>query len=684
MYIEEFGSMVFNEKVMEQLLDGESFKKLMMVRNEGMPMERPLADVVAEAMKNWAVGKGATHFTHWFQPMTGATAEKHDAFLDRNKEGEPILELKGKTLMKGESDASSFPSGGIRETFEARGYTVWDPTSDAFIREDTLCIPTAFCSFDGAVLDKKTPLLRSLDAINHQAVRLLKQFGQTTRYVYPAVGLEQEYFLINRADYAKRRDLILTERTLFGAATPKGQVLEDHYYGTIRPRVKAFMKELDEELWKVGIYSKTEHNEVAPCQHEMAPIYARANIAVDNNQLIMDIMKKVANRHGFVCLLHEKPFEGINGSGKHNNWSLTTAEGENLLKPGKEPEKNLRFMIFLTAVIKAVDDYQDLLRVSVASAANDHRLGGNEAPPAIVSMYLGDRLRMVVDAIINKTDLKTAYEKASKKEQNDDRNRTSPFAFTGNKFEFRMPGSAENVSCTNYVINTSVAESLKQFADRLSPFAGKPEFEDEVRKLIREELIAHERILFEGNGYSQEWVKEAERRGLSNYKSTPEAFSHYTDEKNVNLLKSHGIFTTEEELKARAVIGVSKYTNIVNIEARTMILMTEKDIMPAVIKYSSELAYGIESKQALGLIVDHEMELLTDINEHIRALNANNVKLQEALKEQPAGTFEAGMHAFERILPAMEEERRIVDELELMVDKQSWPYPDYTDLLYYV
>ena len=683
MFTDSFGSMVFNEKVMRDTLTSEAFRKLMKVRNEGEPMERALADDVAEAMKKWAVSKGATHYTHWFQPMTGSTAEKHDSFLDRDSDGEPILELSGKTLLKGESDASSFPSGGIRETFEARGYTVWDPTSDAFIREDTLCIPTSFGSYNGAVLDKKTPLLRSLDALSRQAVRVLHTLGEDVRYVYSSVGLEQEYFLINKEDYAKRRDLILTERTLFGAPTSKGQVLDDHYYGTIRPRVKAFMKELDEELWKVGIYAKTEHNEVAPCQHEMAPIFARANIAVDNNQLTMDIMKKVANRHGFVCLLHEKPFEGINGSGKHNNWSLTTSEGENLLNPGKEPDRNFKFLLFLTAVIKAVDDYQVLLRISVSSAGNDHRLGGNEAPPAIISMYLGHRLRTVVDAIINGSDSKPEAESGEKTETNDDRNRTSPFAFTGNKFEFRMPGSSENVSCTNYIINTIVAESLKQFADRLEPHMGKKSFEKELKKLIKEELTAHERILFEGNGYSKEWIKEAKRRGLAIFKSTPEAFAHYLDEKNLKLLEEHGILT-REEIKARCNIGVGKYTNIINIEARTMLLMAEKDILPAAIKYGSELAYGIESKQALGLNVDCELKLASDISEHVNALSVNNEKLKDVLKAQPAEPMKSALNAYKKIVPVMEEERRIVDELELLVDKQSWPYPDYTDLLYYV
>ena len=684
MFADSFGSMVFNEKVMRDALSSESFKRLMKIRHEGMPMDdKTLADEVAEAMKKWAVSKGATHYTHWFQPMTGATAEKHDSFLDRDSDGNPILELSGKTLLKGESDASSFPSGGMRETFEARGYTVWDPTSDAFIREDTLCIPTSFGSFDGAVLDKKTPLLRSVETLNTQAVRLLRTFGIETKYVYPSVGLEQEYFLINKEDCAKRRDLILTERTLFGAPTPKGQVLEDHYYGTIRPRVKAFMKELDDELWKVGIYSKTEHNEVAPCQHEMAPIFARSNIAVDENQLTMDIMKKVANRHGFVCLLHEKPFEGINGSGKHNNWSISTAEGENLMNPGKEPEKNIKFLLFITAVIKAVDDYQVLLRISVSSAGNDRRLGGNEAPPAIISMYLGDRLRTIIASIISGSDLETETKKAALTAKNDDRNRTSPFAFTGNKFEFRMPGSAENVSCTNYVLNTIVAESLKQFADRLEPFAGKDNFEAEVRKLIREELTAHERILFEGNGYSKEWVKEAKRRGLAAFKSTPEAFEHFDDEKNIKLLVSHGILN-KEEIKARKAIGFTKYNNIINVEARTMLLMAEKDIVPAAIKYSSELAYGIESKQALQLDVEHELKLVSDINEHVKALMLNNETLRSLLDSQPTDPMKQGMNAYKKIVPVMDEERRIVDELELLVDKNSWPYPDYTDMLYYV
>ena len=684
MFADSFGSMVFNEKVMRDALSSESFKRLMKIRHEGMPMDdKTLADEVAEAMKKWAVSKGATHYTHWFQPMTGATAEKHDSFLDRDSDGNPILELSGKTLLKGESDASSFPSGGMRETFEARGYTVWDPTSDAFIREDTLCIPTSFGSFDGAVLDKKTPLLRSVETLNTQAVRLLRTFGIETKYVYPSVGLEQEYFLINKEDYARRRDLILTERTLFGAPTPKGQVLDDHYYGTIRPRVKAFMKELDDELWKVGIYAKTEHNEVAPCQHEMAPIFARSNIAVDENQLTMDIMKKVANRHGFVCLLHEKPFEGINGSGKHNNWSVSTAEGENLMNPGKEPEKNIKFLLFITAVIKAVDDYQVLLRISVSSAGNDRRLGGNEAPPAIISMYLGDRLRTIIASIISGSDLETEAKKAALTVKNDDRNRTSPFAFTGNKFEFRMPGSAENVSCTNYVLNTIVAESLKQFADRLEPFAGKDNFESEVRKLIREELTAHERILFEGNGYSKEWLKEAKRRGLAAFKSTPEALEHFDDEKNIELLVSHGILN-KEEIKARKVIGFTKYSNIINIEARTMLLMAEKDIIPAAVKYGSELACGIESKQALQLDAEHELKLVSDINEHVKTLMLNNDILRSVLDAQPTDPMKQGMNAYKKIVPVMEEERRIVDELELLVDKRSWPYPDYTDMLYYV
>lgn len=683
MFNEKFGCMVFNESVMKSHLKDATFKKLMKIKKEGMALDREIADEVAEAMKNWAMDNGATHYTHWFQPMTGITAEKHDSFIDNDGEGNPILEFSGKALIKQESDASSFPSGGIRATFEARGYTVWDPTSDAFIKEDTLCIPTAFESFNGAVLDKKTPLLRSINALNKHALRVLALFGQNPKFVYPNVGLEQEYFLIDKKDYAKRRDIIVCGRTLFGAPTPKGQLLSDQYLGNIRPRVKAFMMELDEELWKLGIFAKTEHNEVAPCQHEMAAVYTRATISIDQNQLTMEMMKKIADKHGFYCLLHEKPFAGINGSGKHNNWSISTDEGENLINPGKAPYENIKFQLFLTAIVKAVDDYQDLLKIAVSTAGNDHRLGGHEAPPAIISMYLGSKLSNVVEAIISGTDLEAAQEKAKRKPEDEDRNRTSPFAYTGGKFEFRMPGASDNVSCANYILNTAVAESLKQFADRLEKFAGKASLDKEIKKLIREELKAHQRILFDGNGYSSEWVREAKKRGLLNLKSTPEAYAHFDDEKNVELLTSHGILSVEE-LEARKNIGLSKYSTVINIEANTMLLMTKKDIIPACIKYSSEIAYGIESKESLGLDVSHEKEILTAINSHVKALTENNTVLETAIAKQPADDAKRAIHDYKKIVPAMEEERKIVDELELLIDKKEWPYPDYTDLLNYV
>jgi len=683
MFNDKFGSMVFNESVMKSHLKDATFKKLMKIKKEGMALDRDIADEVAEAMKNWAMDNGATHYTHWFQPMTGITAEKHDSFIENDGEGNPILEFSGKALIKQESDASSFPSGGIRATFEARGYTVWDPTSDAFIKEDTLCIPTAFESFNGAILDKKTPLLRSINALNKQALRVLALFGQTYKYVFPNVGLEQEYFLINKEDYAKRRDIILCGRTLFGAPTPKGQILSDQYLGNIRPRVKAFMAELDDTLWKLGIFAKTEHNEVAPCQHEMAAVYTKASISIDQNQLTMEMMKKIADKHGFYCLLHEKPFAGINGSGKHNNWSICTDDGENLINPGKAPYENVKFQLFLTAVIKAVDDYQDLLKIAVSTAGNDHRLGGHEAPPAIISMYLGRNLSNVVDAIISGTELEAAQEKAKRKPEDEDRNRTSPFAYTGGKFEFRMPGSSDNVSCANYILNTAVAESLKQFADRLEPYMGKASLQKEMKKLIREELKAHQRILFDGNGYSAEWVREAKKRGLLNLKSTPEAFAHFDDEKNVKLLISHNILSVEE-LEARKNIGLSKYSNIINIEANTMLLMTKKDIIPACIKYSSEIAFGIESKDALGIDVEHEKKLLSEINNRVKALTLNNEALELVIEKQPADDEKRALYDYKKIIPAMAEERRIVDELELLVDKNAWPYPDYTDLLNYV
>ena len=681
--INEFGSMVFNENVMRSRLKDATFKKLMKIRKEGMPLEWDVAEEVAEAMKNWAMDNGATHYAHWFQPMTGITAEKHDAFLDNDGEGNPIFELSGSELIKRESDASSFPSGGMRSTFEARGYTVWDPTSDVFIKEDTLCIPTAFESFNGIVLDKKTPLLRSINALNKQALRVLALFGQQPKFVFPNLGLEQEYFLIDKADYERRRDIIVCGRTLFGAKTPKGQILSDQYLGNIRPRVKAFMAELDEELWKLGIFAKTEHNEVAPCQHEMAAVYTRATISIDQNQLTMEIMKKVADRHGFHCLLNEKPFEGINGSGKHNNWSVATDEGENLFNPGKNPYENTKFQLFLAAVIKAVDDYQDLLKVSVSTASNDHRLGGHEAPPAIISVYLGSRLTNMVEAIISGVNLEEAQANAVRKGDDEDRNRTSPFAYTGGKFEFRMAGASDNVSCANYVLNTSLAESLRQFADRLEKYAGKAGLEREMKKLIREELKAHQRILFDGDGYSNEWVKEAKKRGLLNLKSTPEAYAHFDDPKNVEMLGRHGILSYDE-IEARKNIGLVKYANVINIEANTMLLMTKKEIIPACIRFSNEIAFGIESKEALGLDMEHEKALLKDISDHVKALMENNAVLETLIAKQPSDDEKKAMYDYKKIVPAMAEERRIVDELELMVDKEEWPYPDYTDMLHYV
>lgn len=681
--INEFGSMVFNENVMRSRLKDATFKKLMKIRKEGMPLEWDVAEEVAEAMKNWAMDNGATHYAHWFQPMTGITAEKHDAFLDNDGEGNPIFELSGSELIKRESDASSFPSGGMRSTFEARGYTVWDPTSDVFIKEDTLCIPTAFESFNGIVLDKKTPLLRSINALNKQALRVLALFGQQPKFVFPNLGLEQEYFLIDKADYERRRDIIVCGRTLFGAKTPKGQILSDQYLGNIRPRVKAFMAELDEELWKLGIFAKTEHNEVAPCQHEMAAVYTRATISIDQNQLTMEIMKKVADRHGFHCLLNEKPFEGINGSGKHNNWSVATDEGENLFNPGKNPYENTKFQLFLAAVIKAVDDYQDLLKVSVSTASNDHRLGGHEAPPAIISVYLGSRLTNMVEAIISGVDLEEAQANAVRKGDDEDRNRTSPFAYTGGKFEFRMAGASDNVSCANYVLNTSLAESLRQFADRLEKYAGKAGLEREMKKLIREELKAHQRILFDGDGYSNEWVKEAKKRGLLNLKSTPEAYAHFDDPKNVEMLGRHCILSYDE-IEARKNIGLVKYANVINIEANTMLLMTKKEIIPACIRFSNEIAFGIESKEALGLDMEHEKALLKDISDHVKALMENNAVLETIIAKQPSDDEKKAMYDYKKIVPAMAEERRIVDELELMVDKEEWPYPDYTDMLHYV
>ena len=687
---EIFGSMAFGDAAMKERLPKNVYRALQQTIREGTPLDPAIADAVANAMKDWALSKGATHFTHWFQPMTGITAEKHDSFLTPAGGGAALMEFSGKELIKGEPDASSFPSGGLRATFEARGYTSWDPTSYAFIKDNTLCIPTAFCSYTGEVLDKKTPLLRSMDAISHEACRVLKLFGKDCKRVTTTVGPEQEYFLINKEDYAKRRDLILTGRTLFGAPAPKGQELEDHYFGSIRPRVKAFMDDLNEELWKVGVYAKTEHNEVAPAQHEMAPIFETTNIATDHNQLTMELMRKVADRHGFVCLLHEKPFEGINGSGKHNNWSISTDTGENLLDPGKDPASNRQFLLFLTAVIKAVDEYQDLLRISVASAGNDHRLGANEAPPAILSVFVGDELGALLDAIQSGRDYASAdtvkMTGASVlppiPKDTTDRNRTSPFAFTGNKFEFRMLGSAMNIACANIMLNTAVAESLRQFADELE---GAEDFASASALLIKREITAHHRILFNGNGYDASWVTEAEKRGLSNLRSTPEALPHYTDDKNVALFERHGVYT-RAEMNSRQEIQLEEYAKTISIEALTMVDMIRKDILPACVAYVRELSDTAAAAQAIGVDTATEVSLARTVSAASADLLAHLTGIENALHCVPADADTAGVAAYyhDTVLAAMEVARADADKLETLLPKKLWPFPTYSDLLFYV
>ena len=687
---EMFGSMVFNDHVMREMLPKKVYQSLKNTMIEGKALDEDAADIVATAMKEWAVSKGATHFTHWFQPMTGITAEKHDSFLTVDKNGCVIMDFSGKELIKGEPDASSFPSGGLRATFEARGYTAWDPTSYAFIKDDTLCIPTAFCSYTGQILDKKTPLLRSMDAISHEAVRALRLFGKEAKRVNATIGAEQEYFLIDKEDFARRLDLRLTGRTLIGAPAAKGQEMEDHYFGSIRPRVKAFMADLDEELWKLGITAKTEHNEVAPCQHEMAPIFDNANKATDANQLTMEIMKKVAERHGFACLLHEKPFEGINGSGKHNNWALSTDDGENLLDPGRTPKDNAQFLLFLTAIIKAVDDYQDLLRISVASAGNDHRLGANEAPPAIVSIFVGDELDSVISSIIDgrpldrstsasRLDIGTSVLPKLARD-NSDRNRTSPFAFTGNKFEFRMPGSSFNIACTNVMLNTAVADALKAFCDELE---GTADLNASLNTLIRRELKAHRRILFNGNGYSREWEEEAERRGLANYRRTPDALIHYCDEKNVALFIRHRIYT-REEMESRLEISLDEYRKAIHIEAAAMLEMLRRQILPASLRFSSSLASSIRLKEEIGVSANADKALCAKVSALADALLLKADELDERLGKSPEGTQDAAFFAADEIVPAMEEARKISDSLEAVTDKSFWPIPTYSDILFYV
>ncbi len=686
---ELFGSMVFNDYVMKEKLPKKVYISLKTTMNEGKALDEDVADVVAEAMKDWAVSKGATHFTHWFQPMTGITAEKHDSFLTSDSDGHVLMDFSGKELIKGEPDASSFPSGGLRATFEARGYTAWDPTSYAFIKDNTLCIPTAFCSYTGQILDKKTPLLRSMDAISKEAIRVLHLFGKDARRVNSTIGAEQEYFLIDKKDFSKRLDLKLTGRTVLGAPAAKGQEMEDHYFGSIRPRVKEFMEDLDQELWKLGITAKTEHNEVAPCQHEMAPIYDNANRATDANQLTMEMMKKVAERHGFACLLHEKPFDGVNGSGKHNNWALSTERGENLLDPGRTPRDNAQFLLFLTSIIKAVDEYQDLLRISVASAGNDHRLGANEAPPAIVSIFVGEELEEVISSIIEDRPMRgksssridigaSVLPKLSK--DNSDRNRTSPFAFTGNKFEFRMPGSSFNIACTNVMLNTAVADALKTAADELE---GADDFQNALNAYIRRELSAHRRILFNGNGYSREWEEEAQKRGLSNYRTTPDAVIHYCDQKNIELFRKHGIYT-EEEMRSRMEISLDEYQKQIHIEASVMLEMVKRSILPAVLGFSAELAAAAKTKTGLSINADAEMTLAKGISEEASLLMKASDELDEALKEIPSSTYEAARYAADKIIPTMDKVRAFSDKLETITDKRSWPFPTYSDILFYV
>ena len=685
---ELFGSMVFNEETMKERLSPSCYNQWKQSVSDGTPLEISTANEIAEAMKQWAVEHGATHYTHWFQPMTGVTAEKHDSFISPAEKGRIVLEFSGKELVRGEPDASSFPSGGLRATFEARGYTAWDPTSFAFIKEKSLCIPTIFCSYSGHALDKKTPLLRSMDAVSKQAVRILRLFGDTTTTrVIAQVGAEQEYFLLDKKLYNRREDLIMTGRTLFGSKPPRGQELEDHYFGAIRPRVAAYMQDLDNELWKLGVLSKTKHNEVAPSQHEMAPIYSDANSACDQNQITMEIMKKVADRHGLVCLLHEKPFAGVNGSGKHDNWSLGTDGGSNLFKPGSTPRQNARFLLFLTAFIKGVDEYQDMLRATVATPGNDHRLGAQEAPPAVVSIFLGSELSAVVDSIIHDTTMKGSGRRNLDigvdvmppiPQDNTDRNRTSPMAFTGNKFEFRMPGSSLSISGPNIVLNTMMAHELMLFADELE---NSENFDKDVASLIRRELTAHRRIIFDGNGYDESWLAEAKLRGLSNFSTAVDALPAYIDEKNIRLFTDHAIYT-REEVHARYNIHVENYTATIEIEARTMIDMLRKDILPAVSEYGTSLCRGLEKRSRLGLPSKYEENNARNNCMLSDCLHDACIKLEKDLREVP-GDPEAAMHfCHDVIVPDMNECRSFADELETITERTAWPFPTYSDLLF--
>ena len=688
---EIFGSMVFSDEVMEARLPKDTYKALQKTIKNGKHLDLGVANVVANAMKDWAIEKGATHYTHWFQPMTGVTAEKHDSFISP-KNGKVIMEFSGKELIRGEPDASSFPSGGLRATFEARGYTAWDATSYAFIKDGVLCIPTVFCSYGGEALDQKTALLRSMEEINRQALRVLKLFGnEDVASVKTTVGPEQEYFLVDKKLYDRRKDLIYTGRTLYGSKAPKGQELDDHYFGAIKPRVAAFMKDLNNELWKLGILAKTEHNEVAPAQHEMAPIFSTTNIAADSNQLTMEIMQKVAKKHDMICLLHEKPFAGVNGSGKHNNWSISTDTGVNLLEPGDTPYENAQFLLFLCAVIKAVDEYQDLLRISVASAANDHRLGANEAPPAIVSMFIGTDLAEILEAVETgkpygakeKEILRIGVHTLPKfPKDTTDRNRTSPFAFTGNKFEFRMLGSSASISCANTVLNTSVAEELKQFADELE---GKEDFETALHELIKRTIKEHKRIIFNGDGYDESWVREAEKRGLLNLKTTPDALKHLLDKKNVDLFTSHGVYTTTE-LEARHEVLLENYVKIVNIEALTMLDMAHKDILPAMSAYSKELADAALEKKKLSEDIDttYETETVKALGNLLGNTYSNVRKLESDLYTAKSITSSVELADYYKdfILADMSALRASADEMETMASSEKWPYPSYGDLLF--
>ena len=687
-----FGCYVFDDKVMRERLSEETYNLLKRTIKDGRSLNLSVANTVANAMKDWAVELGATHFTHWFQPMTGITAEKHDSFISPDKDGGVIMEFSGKELIKGESDASSFPSGGLRATFEARGYTAWDATSYAFIKDGVLCIPTVFCSFSGDALDKKTPLLRSMEALNRQVMRVLKLFGnEDVTSVKTTVGPEQEYFLIDKDMFLQRKDLIYTGRTLFGAKPPKGQELEDHYFGVIKPRVQAFMNELNEQLWKLGVLAKTEHNETAPAQHELAPIFTTTNIAADHNQLMMETMQKLAKKHNLVCLLHEKPFEGVNGSGKHNNWSISTNTGVNLFEPGETPYENAQFLLFLCSVLKAVDDYQDLLRVSVASAGNDHRLGANEAPPAVVSMFLGTELTEILEAIekdepygVKEKELLRVGVHTLPKFPKDttDRNRTSPFAFTGNKFEFRMLGSSASISGSNTVINTAVAEVLKQFADELE---NAPDFEKALHALIKRVITEHKRIIFNGNGYDDTWLAEAKKRGLLNLKTTPDALPYFISEKSIALFTTHKVYT-ERELRSHYNILTRSYCNLVGIEAKTMVDMTKKDILPAVSEYSQVVGNTILTKRSVSEALNcaYETTMLASISALTASAFASVRALEKALEKASKieGVDQLAVHYRDEILPTMSKLRGAVDELETIVSAKYWPMPTYGDLLF--